>query len=124
MTRLSIATIIACFGTSANAQVFTFEGLAHGQILTSAVPSEGAGMSVGVSAINPNRSHDTAAIFNTQIMGSTADPDLQGPPWGGGNLAPGTVLGNAVIIAQNNTDNDNDGILDDRTTRASAPPAR
>ena len=45
------------------------------------------------------------------LLSNTADPDLEGPPWATGNLAPDTVLGNVLIIAENDVDSDVDGLI-------------
>jgi len=86
----------------------TFSGLAHGEILSNQFAPF-----VTISAVNPNRSHDLAIVFDSTETG-TSDPDLEGPPWAAGNLAASaTVLGNLAIIAEKDVDVGNDGIIDD-----------
>lgn len=90
--------------------VLDFSGLQNGEILNNQYLAQG----VTISAINPNRPFDIAAVFDTESTGGP-DPDLQGPPWNGGNLAISpteTVLGNAAIIAADDTDANGDGLLD------------
>jgi len=77
----------------------TFDGLGHGEIVT----SQFSGLGLNISAVNPNRSHDLAIIFDSTMTG-TADPDLEGPPWAGGNLPSSLVMNNLLIIAQDDTD--------------------
>jgi len=100
-----------------NAEIFDFESLVHGEIVnTQFAPF------LTISAINPNRAHDLAAAFDTSLLG-TSDPDLQGPPWAGGNLAISddkTQLGRALIIAENAIGGD-DGFLDDPDDEGSRP---
>ncbi len=103
--------------SSASAQTFDFNTLAHGEIVNTQFSPV-----MTVSAINPNRSHDLAAAFDTTLMG-TADPDLEGPPWSGGNLAVSDTkvhLGMALIIAENAVTSGN-GILTDPDDEGSRP---
>lgn len=91
------------------AQIFDFDTLVHGEIITNQFEP-----ALSITALNPNRSFDIAAAFDTAFIGPTNDPDLQGPPWAGGNLAVSsteTQLGRAIIIAENNI-GAGDGILD------------
>lgn len=99
--RILTFSLVAAFAaaSTANAGVLDFDGFAHGQIMTNQLQASDG---VTISAVNPHRSFDIAAIFNTQFAGPTPDPDLVGPTWAGGNLAPNTVLGNALILATNN----------------------
>lgn len=54
---------------------------------------------VTISAVNPNRAWDLAIAFDSTLSG-TQDPDLE-DPWSGGNLASNTLLGNLLILAEN-----------------------
>ena len=93
------AICICLAATSSRADTIDFEALAHGEIVTTQfVASNG----VTISADNFNQIFDLAVIFDSQETG-TADPDLEGPPWAVGNLAPNTLLGNLLIIAQEDT---------------------
>lgn len=108
------ALLVLC--GAANGSILTFSGLEHGRIVTNQFAvSHG----VTISAINPNRSHDIAAIFDSTETG-TADPDLEGPPWAGGNLPSTTVMGNLLILSRNDT-GAGDGILDNPDDEASRP---
>ena len=114
---LAASAIIAPLA-SAGVTTFDFESLVHGEIVTTQYAPL-----LTISAVNPNRGFDIAAAFDTSLMG-TSDPDLQGPPWAGGNLAISqteTQLGRALIIAENNLDADFDGILDDPDDEGSRP---
>lgn len=95
---LSLVAGLAVAAT-ANAGVLDFDGFQHGQIMTNQLQASDG---VTISAVNPHRSFNIAAIFDTQFAGFTPDPDLIGPVWDAGNLAPGTVLGNALILSRTN----------------------
>ncbi|MEO1716488.1 MAG: hypothetical protein AAFR76_05195 [Planctomycetota bacterium] len=108
---------VSCAGMSA-AQTFTFDGIAHGEILSNQFAP-----AMTMVGQNFNRGFDILAGFDTNLTG-TSDPDLQGPPWSGGNLAISateTNLGTAVILAENDLDVDGDGILDDPDDEGSRP---
>lgn len=114
------AAAIAC-ASSADAQLFTFDSLAHGEIVTNQFEPM-----MSMVAVNYRRPFDILAGFDTDAVG-TADPDLQGPPWSGGNLAISdseTRLGTALILAQNNIDANNDGILDNPDDEGLRPAGR
>jgi len=113
---LSIGTALA---TSASGQVYDFNTLVHGEIIANQFEP-----ALTITGTNPNRSFDIIAGFDTQFLGSTADPDLQGPPWSGGNMAisdTSIAIGTALIIAQNNRDIDGDGVLDAPNDEGSRP---
>ncbi|MFN7021829.1 MAG: hypothetical protein ACK4WH_10950 [Phycisphaerales bacterium] len=95
--------------------VIDFEGPVHGTILSNQFASQGL---ANISAVNPNRSFDLAAIFDTTRTG-TADPDLE-DPWDGGNLPSDLILRNLVIIAENNT-GAGDGVLDNPDDEGNRP---
>ncbi len=86
-----------------SAQLIDFNSLLHGQI----VNTQFAG--VTISADNIGGGPDKAIIFDSRERG-TEDSDLEGPGgitaknWSGGNLPNTTVLGNMLIIAENDTD--------------------
>ncbi|MFI4898425.1 MAG: PEP-CTERM sorting domain-containing protein [Phycisphaerales bacterium JB059] len=108
---------IGAMTAAAGAQTIDFNTLVHGEIVT----NQFAPLAT-ISAINPNRPFDIAAAFDTTLMG-TSDPDLEGPPWSGGNLAISDTkvhLGMALIIAENST-GAGDGILDNPDDEASRP---
>ncbi len=110
MRSVILPAAAICLGAgAANAQLFDFETLGHGEILN------GQFLPVlGISAVNFNRPFDIAAAFDTTLIG-TSDPDLEGPPWAAGNLAISDTeveLGMAIFIAENNL-GAGDGFLDD-----------
>ena len=110
---------VVCVALPASAQVYDFNTLVHGEIITNQFEP-----ALSITGTNPNRAFDIIAGFDTQFLGSTADPDLQGPPWSGGNLAvsdDAVAIGTALIIAQNNRDNNHDGILDAPNDEGSNP---
>ncbi|RNC82572.1 MAG: hypothetical protein ED559_12580 [Phycisphaera sp.] len=118
MRRIALCAVIAA-AHPASGQVFDFNTLAHGEIITNQFEP-----ALTITGTNPNRPFDIIAGFDTQFLGSTADPDLQGPPWAGGNLAisdDAVQIGTALIIAQNNRDIDNDGVLDAPNDEGSRP---
>lgn len=89
----------------AGAQTFDFNSLVHGEIVNNQFAP-----ALTVSGVIPNRGFDLVAAFNTGLSG-TADPDLEGPSWAGGNLDAGFNFGMALIIAENNN-GAGDGMLD------------
>ncbi len=105
MTGRIALIVLACGGASASADVIDFEGLEHGLI----VDTQFADRGILVEAVNPNRSFDLAAVFNTNLM-DTRDPDLQSP-WSVGNLPESTDIGSILIIQENNK-GVGDGIAD------------
>lgn len=119
MTRigasLAISAALGLQASKTNGTLIDFNALTHGEIVTTQFAP-----TVTISAVNPNRSHDLAIIFDSLETG-TADPDLEGPPWSGGNLAPGTVLGNLLIIAENDVDSNNDNIIDNPDDEGQRP---
>jgi hypothetical protein len=103
---LAAAGVSFACTAGASAAIVTFEGQVHGRILSNQFASQGL---TSVAANNLHTSFDLAAIFDTTRTG-TADPDLE-DPWDGGNIAANTLLGNVVIIAENNI-GAGDGVLD------------
>ena len=100
-------------GAGANAAVIDFDGLSHGEILTTQFQ---ASHGLTFSAINNNASRpDKVLIFDT-MEENTLDPDLE-YPWVGGNLdipgAPDVLLNKVFCIAENDVDGDGDGLVDD-----------
>lgn len=97
-TRMTVLAIAAAGSAAlAGPVVYDFEDLAHGEIVSGAYAPE-----LTINGQNFRRNFDIIAAFDTRRTG-TADPDLEGPGWSTGNLAvSNTVLGNALIIAENN----------------------
>lgn len=90
--------------SAASADTLDFSDLSHGDI----VAEQYASMGVHISAVNPNRPHDLAGIFDTAETG-TSDGDLE-DPWSLGNISLSTELGNVLIIQENdNGDPDDEG---------------
>ncbi len=108
--------VSACATAAHAIPVLTFDPAMHGEIITNQYAGSHG---ITVSANNLNRSFDLAVAFNSLLTG-TADPDLEGPPWSGGNLAPDTVLGNMLILQENNT-GIGDGIADNPDDEAGRP---
>ncbi len=115
--RAAIAVLVcACAACHpALAESVNFEGLEHGRIVNTQYASDG----LTISADNTGGGPDLAIIFNSQET-ATADPDLEGPDWSGGNLAPDTVLGNLLIIAENSSGS-GDGIVNNPDDEGSSP---
>jgi len=106
INTFAFALTLAAFASlstaqSARAGLIDFNGFVHGEIITDQLKvSEG----VSFTANNFTEPFGIAAVFDTQFGGMTPDPDLLGPPWALGNLAAeGTVLGNALILAGDDT---------------------
>ena len=97
-TFLPLVMALGCFAPAALADTITFDeplqDLEHGEI----VDTDFAGLTI--TAVNPTRAFDLAIVFDTTVMG-TSDPDLE-DPFTAGNAA-GEILGNALIVAENQT---------------------
>lgn len=84
------------------------QGLEHGSFFSG---DEYASLGGGVEfTVDSNGDFDQLITFDTGTS-PTADNDLE-VPFVGGNLAGRTDLGNALIIAENIRDRNNDGIVD------------
>lgn len=104
---LAAASAIGLACASASASVIDFESLGNGAIVTNqfAAPPD----YVTISANNFNRPFNIAAIFDTTIA-SGDDPDLNGPPWAGGNII-NEQLGSILIISERDEDPGNPGFV-------------
>lgn len=109
------AVLLLPLAAGAAPVVLTFDSasdgsdMVHGEIVASQYAAQG----ISIQAVNDNSDPDLAVAFDTTLT-TTRDNDLEGPPaqtWSGGNLAPDTVLGNVLVIHENN-DIDGDGVLD------------
>ncbi|GJM18313.1 MAG: hypothetical protein DHS20C14_05260 [Phycisphaeraceae bacterium] len=109
---LSAAAVVVLSGT-ATAQTVTFETLVHGEIITNQFEPY---LTITVDNFS---GPDIGAVYDTTTTGG-ADPDLE-DPWSGGNLPSNFFLGNMLIIAENDTDTNNDGILDNPDDEAGRP---
>ena len=109
-TPLPVALCMVMSG-AAQAGLITFDdgGIVHGTI----IDDEYSGIGVTISADNTSASGDNPdlGVAFDSTMGGTADDDLE-DPWSTGNLAANTVLGHLLIIQENGTDANNDGIID------------
>lgn len=92
-----------------------FSGLGHGKQVT----TQYAGLGLTVAANNFSKPFDMAITFDTTRTG-TADPDLE-DPWERGNIASNAILGNVLIIAENNRDANNDGFIDSPDDEGNRP---
>ncbi|MGP1273628.1 MAG: hypothetical protein ACTS22_09880, partial [Phycisphaerales bacterium] len=106
---LATPAALASLAGAAQADILDFSSLQHGEIIT---PTTYADIGVVIEAVNFRLPGAAPMAFDTQFI-PTADPDLTGPPWDGGNLPRMTQLGNVVIIPENLVDADGDGIVDD-----------
>ena len=116
-TTAAIAAATIASASLAGTTLFNFEGLQHGEIVDSQFSP-----SLTISGINNAKSFDLVASFDTNLTG-TADDDLEGPPWSGGNLAidaDNVDLGNVLILSTND-DGAGDGILDDPNDEGARP---
>jgi hypothetical protein len=90
---------------SAFAVTITFNELAHGEHAKTFTFGP-----VTIEGYN-NGGPDVLVAFDTNPDRRTADPDLQGPSWAGGNL-PGEKLGRILILPEQIVDGNGDGLVD------------
>ncbi len=107
-----IATVLFTLALAAGADTITFEGFAHGEILTDQIAG------VDFSATNIGDGPDLSIIFDSRETG-TADGDLE-DPFTGGNLPSDTLLGNLLIIAENSHLN-SEGVVSSPDDEGSRP---
>jgi len=120
---LTSAFIGIGLGTS-SAAVITFNSIAHGEAASTQIP----GLTISAENFSfdaETGEHPNLSLgFDTGETG-TADPDLEGPAWAGGNLAPAVLasleLGTAIIIAENDVDEDENGIIDSPDDEGNRP---
>ncbi len=106
MKPIVLALAAASIASVATADTLDFSDLSHGEVLA----EQYAGLGVHISAINPNRAHDIAMVFDTNLS-NTADPDLENP-FDSGNTDLNTNLGNIMILQENDF-----GVPDDEGNR-------
>lgn len=118
MRQITLGTVLLLAASGASADILDFNSIPAGSFVTNQfVGSHG----IGIAAVNPNRSHDVATLYDSLGSGG-ADTDLEGPAWSGGNLAAdGVRLGNVLIIAENIDDANNDGIIDSPDDEGNRP---
>jgi hypothetical protein len=115
---LLVAFLIAVFPLSqARSTTIDFDSLQHGEIVDTQLSSS---LGVTISAVNAGGGPDLAIAFDSLETG-TADPDLEGPSWSGGNLDRLTSLGRLLIIAENDRDRNGDQLIDDPDDEGSRP---
>jgi len=89
-------------------ETITFDepGISQAQIIDNEFS---ASKGVTFSAVNAGVGTDLVVAYASDLAVTGFDTDLVGPPWSGGNLAPNTVLGNIIVIEENdfNLDGDN-----------------
>ncbi len=112
----SAAGAVVVISGVASAGLLDFSGLQHGEVIGNQFQASDG---VTISAVNFNRPFDLAIAFDSNLSG-TADPDLESP-WNGGNLPSNTDLGMLMILATNNTDQDNNGIIDNPNDEGNRP---
>jgi len=93
----------------AEAFVLDFDDLQQGEIVSLQYQKA---LGVTISSKNFGSGPGIAIIFDS-LNPTGGDNDLAGPSWAGGNLASqNTVLGKILIIAENDYDLDEDGLID------------
>ncbi len=102
LASLLLVTAVGLLAVPAQAETITFSGHAHGQVISNQIGG------VTITAHNKSRKDaqgnylTLAAIFDT-TSNPTEDSDLEDPFSEAGNLAGNTFMGNALILAENNT---------------------
>jgi len=107
---IAVASIAALAVGAGSAQgvVITFDALQTGEIVTNQFASDG----LLIETENFNRPFDLGIIYDSTGIDPGFDPDLEGPNWDGGNLAPNAVLYNLLIVSQSKWDFNQDGLID------------
>ncbi len=101
----------------ARSVTLSFDSLEHGEVVDAQFTSA---FGVTIHAVNVGGGPDLALAFDS-LRSGTADLDLEGPTWSGGNLDPSTVLGRILIVAENGLDADQNGRIDDPDDEGSRP---
>lgn len=114
-TPLLMTAALLVWSSGAAAATIDFDDLAVGEFVTNQYLASNG---VTIEATNFARPFDDAITLDSL----TGESDLRGPAWNGGNLAPAaTVLGNVLILAENITDDDMDGLVDRPDDEGSRP---
>lgn len=103
---LALIPLFAFSVHNSSAIVLDFNDLQTGEIVTNQYEQLG----VSISATNMGWGPDIAIVFDSQNP-TGGDSDLASP-WSGGNLESQTNLEKILIIAENDIDSDNDGMID------------
>src|SRR5437764_535405 len=124
MTRhgLLLAVGLGTFGIAAaahagapGATLIDFNGLPAGTTVNNQYQDKGVTITVQRTSAGPA----VATLYNTNRRGEP-DPDLQ-TPFVAGNLAGTGPGGNILIIPENNTDSNHDGLIDQPNDEGSRP---
>ena len=121
----AVTAIVMCGLGTSTAGVITFDDIAHGEVASTQI------FGITISAINFTAGHPDLAIgFDKNSLG-TADDDLQRrilgvrDSWSGGNLSDADLesldLGTSIIIAENDVDVGDDGIIDSPDNEGRGP---
>src|SRR4051812_8593786 len=114
---LCLLSLVVSQGT-ARAALINFDAYPHGKVINSQFF---ASTGLTISADNFATGHpDLAILFDSNKTG-TADADLQ-QPWDGGNRKA-TNIHKLLIIAENKTDKNGDGLIDSPDDEGSHRPA-
>ena len=104
----SCVVVALSMGAPTMADLIDFDSLQVGEI----VNEQFAGMGVHIEVINDRHTSINLGIIFDSFGSSGHDSDLEGPPWSSGN-ASSDVFANLLIIAENDVDANNDGLIDD-----------
>jgi hypothetical protein len=99
--ELAVAVAAAMVAVQAQALTLDFEEFTHGQVVSTPDLANYKGFVIAVENFQAGHP-DLGVVFDSEDEVNTADPDLErGAGWAAGNLAPGSVLGNLLIIQEN-----------------------
>ncbi len=112
----ALAGVCVASSTLAEPISANFESLVHGEMIT----NQFADVGMTIAAQNFQLAGAMPIAFDSNLL-SSSDPDLNGPHWRKGNLAPFADLGNLIIIPENLVDANNDGIVDDPDDEGARP---
>jgi hypothetical protein len=102
-------------GGTGDAVKLDFNNRPAGSTVSNQYSAQGVTISVQRRSSGP----DVVTLFNTGRRGEP-DTDLESP-YTGGNLAPGGPGGNILIIPENNTDSNKDGLIDQPNDEGNRP---
>jgi hypothetical protein len=129
VSACAVAIGTAALAPAAQISATFFEGT-HGEVITNKFL---ATYGFNVSAVNVGGGPNKAMIFDSRKRG-TLDPDLegwnaqvnppQGPEWPIGNLKGKNDFGKLLVIAENDIDANNNGLIDNPSDEGSRPAGR